>query len=57
VPLNPLVIRVASAAGTFSASPKFHHLGMPVKLDMQRGLFELMLKVRNSILMISVGFL
>jgi hypothetical protein len=57
VPLNPLVTRVASAAYTFSASPSFHHLEIPVKPDMQRGLFELMLKVQNSILMISVGFL
>jgi len=43
VPLNPLVPRVASAAYAFSVSPRFHHLEMPVKSDMQRGLFELTL--------------
>jgi len=57
VRLNPLVTPVASAAYTFSASPKFHHLETPVKPDMQRGLFELMLKVLNSFSLISVGFL
>jgi hypothetical protein len=29
---------------------------MPVKTDMQRGLFQLMLKVLNSMSLISVGF-
>jgi len=57
VPPIPLVNRVASAVYTFSASLKFHHLKMPVKPDMQRGLFELILKVLNSMSFISVGFL
>jgi hypothetical protein len=57
VPLKPLVTLVASAAYTFSASPQFHHLKMPVKSDMQRDLYELMLKVLNSVSLISVGFL
>ena len=57
MPLKPLVARVASAAYTFSANPQFHHLKMPVKPDMQRGLYELMLKVLNSVSLISVGFL
>jgi len=57
VRLNPLVTRVASEAYIFSASLKSHHLEMPVKPDMQRDLFELMLKVLNSVRLISVGFL
>lgn len=59
VSCNPLATRVASAeySYTFSAFPRFLHLEIPVKPEMQRSLFELMLKVLNSMPLISVGFL
>jgi predicted transcriptional regulator len=57
VSCNPLATRFASAEYTFSAIPRFHHLEIPAKPEMQRSLFELMLKVLNSMPLISVGFL